>query len=139
MLYELIYTSIASREMNNEDLNNILTVSRDKNKRLGITGILLYQNRTFIQLLEGEKEEVCDLYKTIQEDDRHMRVTTFWESEIELRNFAQWSMAFAKLIDIKDFDPEVVSMFLDKGFTNELLSNNPNVGQQLLLSLRSCL
>lgn len=139
MLYELIYTSLAVREMANDDLNNILTVSRDKNKRLGITGILLYQNRTFIQLLEGEKEAVCELYKTIQKDDRHTRVATFWEAAIESRNFAQWSMAFTELSKLKDFDPEVVSNFLEKGFTNELLSNNPNVGQQLLLSLRSTL
>ncbi len=139
MLYELIYTSLAVREMTKEDLNNILTVARDENKRLRITGILLYQNRTFIQLLEGEKEAVCELYKTIQNDDRHTRVTTFWEAPIESRNFAQWSMAFAELTDLKDFDPEVVSTFLEKGFTNELISNNPNIGQQLLLSLRSTL
>lgn len=139
MLYELIYTSLAVSEMTKDDLNNILTVSRDKNKRLGITGILMYQNRTFIQLLEGEKEAVLEVYKSIQKDDRHTRVATFWEASIEARNFANWSMAFAKLTDVKDFDPEVVSSFLEKGFTTELLNNNPNNGQQLLLSLRSTL
>jgi len=38
----------------------LLAQSREKNASLGITGLLVYGKREFIQLLEGNKKDIFD-------------------------------------------------------------------------------
>ena len=59
-VFQLIYVSLATRPMTPGDLVELLTQSRDKNARLGITGLLVYHNREFMQLLEGERAPLWD-------------------------------------------------------------------------------
>lgn len=139
MLYELIYTSLASKEMNPDDLKSILEISRANNEASDITGILMYHNRTFIQLLEGPKEEVLSTYERIKNDDRHSQVNKFWDNDIEKRNFDSWSMAFSELKDAEGIDSEYISFFTENGFDAELLNKKPSIGQELLLSLKETL
>ncbi|NJO83577.1 MAG: BLUF domain-containing protein, partial [Blastochloris sp.] len=44
--------------MTDDQLREILVKARDKNRRLNVTGMLLYRDRFFIQALEGEQEVV---------------------------------------------------------------------------------
>ena len=62
-MYELLYCSMATREMKEADILSILEKAREKNSRLGVTGLLVHQKRTneFLQILEGEKEVVLSL------------------------------------------------------------------------------
>lgn len=125
--------------MNSEEISELVKFAQENNKKLDITGMLLYQNRTFVQLLEGEKDVVLALYEKIQQDERHTRVETFWEQEIEVKSFAKWSMALADLSNARDFDQDVLSTFMQEGFTDETMGKDPSVGQELLLGLRSSL
>ena len=52
-MYQLVYVSTASRAMSDADLNEILDVSRRKNRERDVTGVLLYLDRGFLQVLEG--------------------------------------------------------------------------------------
>ena len=52
-LHCLIYTSIASQKMTDEDLKAILEKARPHNLALDITGMLLYQDPFFMQIFEG--------------------------------------------------------------------------------------
>ena len=53
------------------DLKEILDVSEKHNSENGITGLLCYGNQTFLQILEGEWEEVNKTYHRIAQDTRH--------------------------------------------------------------------
>ena len=64
-MFRLIYVSTAVRLLNKDELVEILNVSREKNARLNITGLLLYKDGNFMQLLEGRKEDVLALYDVI--------------------------------------------------------------------------
>lgn len=102
MLIELVYCSVASRVMSTEDLHGLLDHARKKNASLGVTGILLYGEKTreFIQLLEGEDDCIEALLSVITADDRHSSVDVMYQGPIKERSFADWSMAFRTLDEI---------------------------------------
>lgn len=97
LLYELLYTSFASRDMSEADLMELLETARRKNARLDITGMLLFDQQEFMQILEGSRSDVLALYEEIRNDDRHQSVCTVHEGPIAERAFDGWSMAFRLL------------------------------------------
>ena len=95
-MYELVYNSIADpQDIDEADLMGILAASRQHNQLRGITGFLLYHRGEFVQLLEGERDTVRQIYfDYIVRDPRHTNVNLCWDCEIEQRSFRDWSMAF---------------------------------------------
>ena len=78
-------------------LHDILQVSRVNNEQLGVTGMLLYQNGSFFQVLEGEKKTVETLYEKIVLDSRHERSIKIIFEPIQERSFSHWTMGYASL------------------------------------------
>ncbi len=74
MLGHLIYVSESARPMTADDLEELLEETRSRNDDCRITGMLLYKNGRFMQLLEGEEEDVVKIYRSIERDDRHKEV-----------------------------------------------------------------
>ena len=70
-VYRLIYVSSAVEYFDEAALEELLAQARANNARLGITGLLLYGEGAFLQLLEGPRQSVESLYATIREDPRH--------------------------------------------------------------------
>ena len=136
MLYELLYTSVAKREMSSDELVELLEQSRKKNLRLNITGLLVYQKGEFMQILEGEKETVLELYDTITNDERHTSVKTFWEDFISERGFSRWAMGFVNSENIELSTLKGYSRFLKEGFSSADITHCQTVGKKLILSLR---
>lgn len=97
MIFYLIYVSSAIKLMEEEELLLLLEEAREKNLRLGITGMLLYKEGNFMQMLEGDRKAVLELYDTIKKDDRHKDVHTIVSSEIKKRNFENWTMGFCNM------------------------------------------
>ncbi len=64
---------------------------------MGISGMLLYADGNFIQVLEGENEAIDSLYSKITNDRRHNSFSVLINSEIKQRSFADWSMGFKKI------------------------------------------
>ena len=75
-LVHLVYTSIAAREFSKEDHTELLKKSRAANELLGVTGMLLFSEGNFFQVLEGEPEVVDALYTKISRDPRHTMSAT---------------------------------------------------------------
>lgn len=96
-MHYLVYISAAAYLMDDEDLTEILEVSRRNNTKLDVTGLLLYHDGNFIQVLEGEKDVIKGLYETITIDNRHAYVFKMLEGSLEKRNFPDWSMGFKAL------------------------------------------
>lgn len=103
MLYGVIYSSFCTEPLEVEGLVNLLTQAREKNKRLDVTGVLAYHDSRFIQLIEGEKLIIHDLFNTICNDSRHHKVDVIWEGEVSSRNLSNWTMGF---YDLGDYSPE---------------------------------
>lgn len=93
-MYYLIYLSSSVKPMNHDQLSTLLQQCRDNNQKNGITGMLLYQNGTFMQMIEGDKQVILDLYDDIRKDDRHTGIHKVLAGDIEERNFEDWSMGF---------------------------------------------
>ncbi|KAF0815260.1 Blue light- and temperature-regulated antirepressor BluF [Andreprevotia sp. IGB-42] len=97
MLVRLIYASRAKAPITTETINGILLAARKHNPDNGITGILAYGNETFLQVLEGGRQQVNQLYGQLIHDERHTDVTLLDLSEIDCRQYANWSMGRGKL------------------------------------------
>ncbi|MBC8051967.1 MAG: BLUF domain-containing protein [Sphingobacteriaceae bacterium] len=93
-MYFLIYRSETTNHPTEEDLKFLLDRSRDRNKTMDITGMLLYFENKFMQLLEGNEQDVKLLYADICKDSRHGNVVTLKEGFAENRLFPGWSMSF---------------------------------------------
>ena len=96
-MFELVYYSILKTQEGKTSIqimNEILKKSREFNANKNITGCLLFRNNVFLQLLEGKKEDVQNLYQSIKRDHRHTNVTLIIEQDVKERMFPDWSMAF---------------------------------------------
>ena len=94
MPYRLIYSSEATGEMARADLEQMLEESRIRNARRDITGVLVFVDGVFLQVLEGERDDVEDLMVSIRRDPRHRDLKVFHEEEIDQRVFPTWRMAY---------------------------------------------
>ena len=89
--------SAASRDFNTQELSELLDVARENNANLGLTGMLLYAEGSFFQVLEGRPDVVDALYAKIDRDERHCQVTLIIREPIPKRHFDAWSMGFYKV------------------------------------------
>jgi len=99
MNVRLVYFSVATRDMSLLDVQQILDVARPNNDSLHICGMLCYEQRYFLQALEGERSEVNELYLSIAEDARHDEVVIISYEEIDQPMFTEWQMGFAPASD----------------------------------------
>lgn len=132
-MHELIYTSVATQDFTTDELIVMLKSFREHNKEIKISGILVYYDREFIQLLEGKKETIHNLYNKICQDQRHTNIKIFHEAPITQRSFSDWSMGF---INADQIDPDYMTGFsniLKKGAIQP--DNNDSIGSHLFLSL----
>jgi hypothetical protein len=117
VLYTAVYVSSAVGAWSTDRLTALLEQSREKNTALGVTGVLLHRDGTFMQVLEGEEDVVRPLYNVIAHDPRHADVVNVWSSLSPHRRFGDWSMGF------RDLDAHPVDL---PGYT-EVLDAPPNV------------
>lgn len=102
-MHHIIYISKAVSHFSREELIELLGVCREKNKRNQITGMLLYLNGKFIQVLEGPEQEVQLTFEKIKNDIRHHRVIKVLEGNYEKRVFSDWQMGF-RIVTQDDLD-----------------------------------
>ena len=93
-MHEIVYVSLASQEMDQAGLAGLLGRARLRNAARGITGLLIYHRREFLQLIEGEREEVEALFDAICRDARHQQVHILWEGPVQAPGFPAWHMGF---------------------------------------------
>lgn len=134
-MINLVYVSSAVKLFSDEELLELLRRSRENNEKLRITGLLLYHDGNFMQLLEGPEEPVMALYKTIRNDPRHKDVTTLIVAPIEERHFADWAMGFQN-VDKMIQSEAGVSQFLNTPLTAESFMDRPTRALVLLNTFR---
>lgn len=126
--YQVLYHSVAVQPFTEAQLQAMLVKARVFNGRHSLTGILLYSDGRFVQLLEGDEQLVRQLYTRIQQDPRHTQVVTVSEGPGPGRRFADWSMGLGRVAGT-----EVVEA-LDTVLGQEVVPA-PEVAEPYLLAL----
>jgi hypothetical protein len=117
-MYHLVYTSYAAEPFLEENIIRLLVQSRAYNTTKNISGILLYLQGKFIQVLEGKKSVVLALYDTIEKDPRHKKVKIVIEGSSSHRLFKDWSMGFKKL-SVEEFENLTGAQDIDAFFAKQ--------------------
>ena len=140
MLVRLMYASRAVPAVDQDTLLAILRKSKADNAALGITGVLCFSEGIFLQVLEGGRLPVSQLYNRIANDPRHRDVALLRYEEIGERRFAGWSMGqvqmsmlnpalLLKYSEKAELDPYAVSGEVSMALFNELVATASIVGQ----------
>lgn len=93
----LVYYSEPTQLLDQNDIRAILEHSITFNKVKDITGVLVYNENYFMQLLDGERDEVNALYNRIIQDSRHKNVRLIHYGSLVGQRFTEWSMGIAYL------------------------------------------
>jgi hypothetical protein len=96
-MHHLIYLSQATRPLSAKALACLLEQARQANERQHLTGVLIYGNKRFIHLLEGEPDALTQAYARISRDPRHQHLCKVADYPIAARQFADWPLAFQTL------------------------------------------
>jgi hypothetical protein len=115
MLVRLLYASRPASAPTTSMVDSIMEQSRKNNPDQGITGILCYSDDLFVQVLEGGRDEVCELFNTIVRDDRHRNVRILVFEEIDERRFAGWTMG---KVNIAKANPSLLLKYSKKATLN---------------------
>lgn len=131
-LFHLVYVSSATLPFSEAELLALLAVSRRNNARINVTGLLLYREGNFMQLLEGDEHAVRHVQARIATDRRHGGLLTLLHGPIAARSFPSWTMAFRNLDS-----PEVKSLpgysdFLNDDWRSPRMAAHPNRAIRLL-------
>ena len=113
----------------------LLKEARVDNEKRGVTGLLLYHNQSFMQVIEGEEETVRHLYyEGIFHDNRHTAVHALINEPITERRYKGWSMGFRN-IEGKDF--ENLDGFVpipEGGLNEEAFKDHPDIADRFMES-----
>lgn len=92
--FQLTSISTARDGISDGDCLAIQRKSSIYNSLIDVTGLLLFNSRRFVQVLEGREDVVRDLYARISSDPRHHGIVILGEEHVAERQFSQWAMAF---------------------------------------------
>ncbi|MDJ0922661.1 MAG: BLUF domain-containing protein [Henriciella sp.] len=98
-MYRLVYVSTASDRLDPPQIGSILDVSQSNNYERYITGFLAHNDRSFMQALEGDEQEVRDIYARILRDPRHSGIVQIVGEPVMSRAFPDWSMNYYRVDD----------------------------------------
>jgi len=105
MLVRCLYASRVAAPLPAAVLDQILVQSHRNNPSRGITGLLCFTSNVFVQVLEGGRDEVCELYNAIVRDERHSQVRLLAFEEIAERRFGNWTMG---QVDVMAVNPSLL-------------------------------
>ena len=95
MLTRLIYASEVTEPLAGNTIEEIVEQARARNVRDHVTGMLAFDHKSFLQVLEGRRELVSDLFCRIARDPRHHRIQLLESTAVDERLFGHWAMGFA--------------------------------------------
>jgi hypothetical protein len=132
-IIELTYLSRATQAFSEEALIALLEHARTNNAKRNITGILLFDGESsFIQVLEGPKEEVEKLYEIIKSDPRHDEIYQLGSRDVSQRTFTHWQMGFKNLRHYEAENIPGYTEFLRSGGHDEWQTSQTSFAVQML-------
>ena len=102
MLYTFVYCSRATEGVDDAEVDRIVEAAQRRNINRGITGVLVFGNGVFFQLLEGPAVEIKKLIANLHCDPRHCDVVSLdWSEERRERLYPNWEMERVEADDIR--------------------------------------
>lgn len=95
-LFALTYLSNATRDLLPEEIDSILLQARLFNASEQVTGVLLYGDERFFQLLEGPETSVRTVFDRLSRARAHKDIRVLSQGPIAERFFESWHMGFAR-------------------------------------------
>ena len=135
-LISLVYVSSSVRELEDSEVIDILRTSRTNNSSRGITGMLLYKDGNFLQVVEGPEDVITNLMEKVERDNRHRGLIILTKRPLQERQFADWSMAFTDLGSLSEEDKAAHSSFLTDSFVDDEFRQRPDRSYKLLLHFK---
>lgn len=132
-MIRLVYMSHAVKPFTSSELMSLLQQCRRGNSASGITGVLLYFNECFVQVLEGDEQAVNKAFQKIKRDPRHKNITEIERTYITESQFPDWSMGFEEL-DLSQLDKLEIAG-LNQFFSDASNIEHGELSQKLLGSL----
>jgi hypothetical protein len=132
MMFSVTYISFAIQPFNARELLDLLTVAREHNGKVAVTGMLLYKEGSFMQVLEGRGPTVNLLLTRIERDPRHREIKLILREPIEERVFPDWSMGFQDLGSAEARSTPGFSEFLNTPLTSESFAGDAGRVRKLL-------
>ena len=138
-MYQIVYVSSATVHFAKPDMYALLAKSRANNARAGVTGMLLYRDGNFMQVLEGDEEAVRTVYARIEQDPRHRGSMVLLRGETPGRQFPDWSMGFRDLSspEAREAAAGGFNDLLNTPLTGAEFASDPTRAQRLLLSFKA--
>lgn len=96
-MLSLTYFSTSTGPLGKDELVDLLARSRSNNEKVGLTGLLLYSDGSFVQTLEGPDHVVDEAFRRIAGDVRHRSVSVALREQVTERFFPDWSMGFREV------------------------------------------
>lgn len=119
-LSRLIYISDATPHFSAGTLPQLVQAASSKNQAMGITGLLIFTGKHFLQVLEGDPLCVNSLYQKIKDDPRHENARSLSHKQVASRLFPEWGMQAidanrTRVLDADELEKAVIRMRLSKG------------------------
>lgn len=89
---QVVYASRAVTPFSGQELATLCARAAERNRRLGVTGVLVSAGQSFLQVLEGGPEALDVLLQRIQSDGRHDQITIIADQPARVRHFSRWGM-----------------------------------------------
>ncbi len=134
-LIQLIYVSSATHELAAEEIRRILDTAVRHNSRQEVTGMLLYVEGSFMQVLEGEEAAVEETISRIVQDPRHHSILVVSKTKVAAREFGTWAMGFRGITADDAASWPGYAPFFDHGFSAEKIGAKPGLALEILQAL----
>lgn len=131
MLSQLVYVSNRKSNCTEAEIEKILSACKKNNPPLEVTGVLLYSDTKFIQMVEGEAKVITGLYDKIKLDNRHSNAMMISYGPIKEKSFPSWHMGARKITGSQvDFKTDITKE--DQAVFNSLLNGQEENGTKVL-------
>ncbi|NER18311.1 BLUF domain-containing protein [Spongiivirga citrea] len=127
MIHSLCYFSTADSSLGTNDFEELFEYVVTKNTSQEITGVLVYGQGNFMQIMEGPKKKIISIFNRIKEDNRHHNVIKVIEKDYPDRIFGKYDYGFKVVKDL-------TSLKELKNYIT-LLNNNPSKHTSKFISL----
>lgn len=108
-MYQLVYSSFVQKHVSKESIAKLLLQSQANNLKNNVTGCIVFHGNEFIQLLEGRKEDVQNLYTKIVKDPRHRHVTSLYKQAITAR-FFETSFISTDMLNLDQYGESAIQL-----------------------------
>jgi hypothetical protein len=131
-LIRLIYVSTGRGDASAAELDAILESAARRNGQQGITGMLLYADGSFMQVLEGEEAAVDETFGRVERDSRHTGIFVIDRQPITERSFGRWTMGFKRVGAGQAAVPPAYAPFFEHGFDATRIGARPGLALDIL-------